>query len=122
MKTNSPATLLRFYLSNTDKFRHAPLSDVIVFAGKRFGLSGATVIKGSMGYGSSHVIYSSRLWEITEKLPVIVEFIDETEKIQGFLSSITPWLDKINSGLLVTSQPLEVVMIKKGSKKNFGLK
>lgn len=118
MKTNSPAKVLRFYLSNTDKFRHTPLSDVIVFAGKRFGLSGATVLKGCMGYGTSHVIYSSRLWEVTEKLPVIVEFIDETEKIQEFLSSVTPWLEKINSGLLVTTQPLEVVMIKKGSKRN----
>ena len=40
---------------------------MIVFAAKRYGLAGATVLKGVMGYGSSSVIHSVKFWEITEK-------------------------------------------------------
>ena len=37
-------------------------------------------MKGVMGYGSSSVIHSVKFWEITEKLPVVIEIVDEAEK------------------------------------------
>ena len=76
-----PAKIARIYLSNTDKFRHMPLYEAIVFAAKRYGLSGATVLTGVMGYGSTNQIYSKRFWEISEKIPVIVELVDEPESL-----------------------------------------
>ena len=119
METNSEAIRLRIYISNTDKFRHTLLSETLVFAAKRYGLAGATVTKGCMGYGSSSVIHSAKFWEITEKLPVIVEMVDETIKIEQFVNIILPWFDKIPTGCLVTAEKVQVVLFKQGMKKKF---
>lgn len=116
METNTQAVRLRIYISNTDKFRHTLLSETLVFAARRYGLAGATVTKGCMGYGSSSVIHSGKFWEITEKLPVVVELVDEEEKIVRFLKGIKPCMDKIPTGCLITSENVEVVLLKKGKR------
>lgn len=119
MKNNSEAIRLQIYISNTDKFRHTLLSETLVFAAKRYGLAGATVIRGSMGFGSSSVVHSSKLWEITEKLPVVVEMVDEATKIEQFLNIIMPWFDKIPTGCLITADKVRIVLSKQGLKKKF---
>ncbi|HPJ63357.1 DUF190 domain-containing protein [Lentimicrobium sp.] len=119
MKSNSEATRLRFYISNTDKFRHTLLSETLVFAAKRYGLAGATVTKGCMGYGSGSVIHSAKFWEITEKLPVIVEMVDEPTKIEQFVNIILPWFDKIPTGCLITRENVGIAFVKKGKKTFF---
>ncbi|MHC1774949.1 MAG: DUF190 domain-containing protein [Lentimicrobium sp.] len=119
MKNNSEAMRLRIYISNTDKFRHTLLSETLVFAAKRYGLAGATVTRGSMGFGSSSVVHSSKFWEITEKLPVVVEMVDETTKIEQFMNIIRPWFDKIPTGCLITAEKVQVVLFKQGLKKKF---
>ena len=57
METNNEANLLRIFLSSTDKFKQAPLYEVIVFAAKRYRLSGATVLRGVMGFGGSRALH-----------------------------------------------------------------
>ncbi len=110
------AKILRIYLSNTDKFRHAPLYEVIVFAAKRAGLSGATVLKGIMGYGSSSVVHSQKFWELSEKIPLVVEIIDESAKIDAFAEKLTGWMSKIKNGCLVTTENATIILNKKGNK------
>jgi len=117
MEIKGEVKLLRIFISTSDTFKHALLSEMIVFAAKRYGLAGATVFKGTMGYGSSTIIHSSKFWEITEKLPVIVEIIDETEKITQFLERIMPWFDKISTGCLITVEDIKVILNKPGTKK-----
>lgn len=118
METKGKTTVLRIYISNTDKFRHTPLYQVVVYAARRYGLAGATVIKGVMGFGSSSIIRSSHLWDLTEKLPVVVEIVDESEQIERFLKIILPWFEKIRYGALITTNEVDVVLYKKGRKKN----
>jgi len=113
MKNQSEAKLLRIFISSTDKFKHKPLYEVIVFAAKRFGISGATVLKGFMGFGESNEIYSQKLWEITEKLPLIIEIIDESKKIKDFAEYILPYFDKIKHGVMITQESATIVLHKK---------
>jgi PII-like signaling protein len=117
MKPDEKAKRLRIYISSTDKFKHSPLYEVIVYAARRFGITGATVLKGIMGYGASSDICSNKLWEITEKLPLIVEIIDESHKIDSFFESIKPYFDKIEKGHIVTIDETSVVMHRTGNKK-----
>lgn len=117
MKNTVKAKRLRCYVGNTDKFKHSLLYEVIVFAAKRYGLSGATVFRGVMGYGSSSIVHSVKFWEIAEKLPVVVEIIDEKSKIDGFIRSITPWFDVIPKGFLITTEEVQIVMHKHGTKR-----
>lgn len=114
METNSEVRLLRIYLSNTDKFKHTSLSDAIVFAARRYGLAGATVLKGIMGYGSSRIVQSNRFWEITEKIPLVIEIVDDADKIEKFTQIILPWFDKLKYGCLITSEKVDIILYKKG--------
>lgn len=117
MEIKGEAKLLRIFISNTDKFRYTSLSETIVFAAKRYGLAGATVLKGVMGYGSSSKIHSARFWEITEKLPLVIEIVDEAEKIEKFTEKILPWFEKLPYGCMITVEKANIVLQKQGSKK-----
>jgi PII-like signaling protein len=117
MNPGNKAKRLRIYISSTDKFKHTPLYEVIVFAARRYGITGATVLKGIMGFGASSEIYSNKLWEISEKLPLIVEIIDEPHKIDTFFESIKPYFDKIGKGHIITVDETTVLMHKTGIKK-----
>lgn len=117
MKIEGNAKILRIFISNTDKFKHTSIYEVLVFAAKRYGLAGATVLKGSMGYGSSNVIQSVKFWELTEKLPMVVEIVDEADKIDRFTEKILPWFDKLRYGCLITTEEANIVLHKQGTKK-----
>ncbi|MEI7492628.1 MAG: DUF190 domain-containing protein [Bacteroidota bacterium] len=114
METSGEANLLRIFISSTDNFRHKPLYEVIVFAAKRYGLAGATVLKGCMGYGASSMVYSQKLWDISEKMPIIIEIVDDTVKINGFVESILPYFEKVPKGGLITLEKVSIVLHKRG--------
>ena len=110
---------MRVFISSTDKFRHAPLYEVIVYAAKRYDMAGATVLNGSMGFGSSHVVHSRKFWEVSEKLPMVVEIVDEADKIQKFSEKVLlPYFDKIHTGCMITVEDIEILLHKQGRKKN----
>jgi PII-like signaling protein len=116
MNPDDKAKRLRIYVSSTDKFEHKPLYEVIVYSARTEGLTGATVLKGIMGYGSSSEIYSNKLWEITDKIPLVVEIIDKPEKIDSFIEFIKPFFDKSGKGHLITVEETIVILHKSGNK------
>ena len=118
MENHSEAIRLRIVISSLDKINHKPLYEEIVFAAKRFGLAGATVLKGIMGFSESGVIYSRKLFEITEKVPVVIEIIDEPEKIRKFTDTILPLFDKTQHDCMISHEMVTVVMHKKNEKHN----
>ncbi|OJV91955.1 MAG: hypothetical protein BGO34_06785 [Bacteroidia bacterium 44-10] len=119
MEATKKAMMLRIYVSNTDKIKHMPLYEALAFGAKRYGLSGATVYKGLMGYGASSELHSDKFWEITEKIPMIIEIIDDADKIDGFLKKIVPWVKELPKGCLITCQETEIILTKQGKRKKF---
>lgn len=118
MNEQHKARKLSVYISNTDKFRHSSLYEMIVYAAKRYEIAGATVIKGIMGFGTSNVVISSKFWEFSEKISVVVEIIDTSEKIEAFKNEILlPWMEKIRTGCLITEEEVDIVLLKTGSKR-----
>jgi len=117
MKTNTPTALLRIFISSTDNLKQELLCNSIVFSAKNEGLAGATVIKGILGYGASSVIHSYKFWEVTDKLPVIIEIVDEEKKIRNFYETIRPKLESMRYGCLVTIENVEVLLFKSGKNK-----
>lgn len=115
-KTNENSRL-RIYASSTDKVENKPVYEYLVFFAKKKGLAGATVIRGVMGYGASSVVHSSKLWELTEKLPVVIEIIDNSAKILEFYKDVEHVLKKMPKGCLVTLEQVEVLLYKTGENK-----
>ncbi len=118
MKSNTNTSILKIYLSSTDKFRNAPLYETIVFLAKRQKMAGATVLRGVMGFGASSAIASARFWDVSEKLPMVIEIVDEAEKVDNFFSFIKPYLDKVRNGCTVTIEKTNVVLYKAGKIKS----
>jgi uncharacterized protein len=114
MKPDQKAKRLRIYISSTDKFEHKPLYEVIVYSARSFGITGATVLKGIMGYGASSEIYSNKLWEISEKIPLVVEMIDDPEKIEAYIESVKPFFENIGKGHIITVDETTVIFHKTG--------
>lgn len=104
-------------MSSTDKLGHTPLYESIVFAAKEHGIAGATVIKGVMGFGASSEVYSNKIWEISEKVPLIVEIIDTPEKIDAFFELIKTFFIKSGKGHIVTMEETVIMLHKRGGKK-----
>jgi PII-like signaling protein len=52
------------------------------------GVSGATVLKGIAGFGADHHIHSASSVEISDHLPLKVEFIETREKVDELLGKL----------------------------------
>jgi len=75
----------RIYIDNQDKFEGKPLWEEVLIKAKEYGLAGATVFKGVSGIGVRGEIHSFNVWSIAQKLPLVIELIDDEEKIFDFL-------------------------------------
>lgn len=80
--------LLRIYISETDKHGGIPLYEWLVKSAKEHGLAGATVLRGIEGFGAGHKIHSAKILDLSPALPIVIEIIDELEKIEAFLPVI----------------------------------
>ena len=97
--------LLRVFIGDADHHHGRPLHDVIVERARAAGLAGATVLKGSLGFGASSVIHTARVLRLSDDLPVVIEMVDSEEKIDSFL----PVLDELVTGGLVTLERVQVI-------------
>ena len=61
------------------------------------GCSGATVLKGVAGFGADHHIHSANLVEISEHLPLKIEFIETREKVGELLGKLE---EMVGSGMI----------------------
>ena len=119
MKNNSDAFVLRIFIGSTDQFGQTPLYEYIVFQAKKKGIAGATVTKAIMGFGASSVIHSYKFWEVSDKVPLVVELVDEEDKIRTFYDTIRPQLESMKYGCLVTMEKVNVMLYKSGENRMF---
>ena len=91
VKLPSEASLLRIFIGESDKVHGRPLSEIIVEKARELGLAGATVLRGILGFGANSRIHTSKVLRLSEDLPLVIEIVDEEEKINTLL----PELDKV---------------------------
>jgi PII-like signaling protein len=109
MQIKQNANLLRIFIGESDKISSTPVYERIVIEAKKFGLAGSTVLKGIMGFGSSSRIHTTKILRLSEDLPLVVEIVDEIEKIKKFLPILDDIFQKANCGGLVTIEESEVI-------------
>ncbi|MDX9948521.1 MAG: DUF190 domain-containing protein [Bacteroidales bacterium] len=106
--------ILKIYASTTDKIGQKLLYEHIVVLARDKGISGVTVYRGIMGYGLSSQISAPRFWELTEKLPIMIEIIDNNDVINEFYKLIEPDLLNMPKGCLVIVEPVTLRLHKPG--------
>jgi uncharacterized protein len=116
MENYSTAGRLRIYVSSTDQSRQSPLHEFITFQAKKEGLAGVTVFKGILGFGASSIIHSYKFWEISDKVPIVIEIIDQEDKVLSFFEKIRAQLEAMKYGCLATFERTTVLIYKSGKK------
>ena len=117
MELSRDSKLLRIFIGTTDHIEHQPLYEAIIFAAKKNGLAGATVLKGVMSYGASSLIHTAKLMDISVDMPIVVEIIDHEARINDFVGIVSDMMEKANCGGLITLEKAEVLYYK-SKKKN----
>ena len=114
MKLPSDAELLRIFIGETDKRDGRPLYELIVEEARKRGMAGATVLRGTLGFGASSRIHTAKVLRLSEDLPMVIEIVDKHERIAGFL----PDLDKMIGEGLITLEKVRVIAYRHNEKES----
>jgi uncharacterized protein len=106
MTSNENGVLLRAFIGESDRFEGKPLYEAIVQKVRELGLAGATVLRGSEGFGANSVVHKATLLEMSTDLPVVIEIVDAEEKVKTLL----PHLEKMVSEGMVTMEYVVILM------------
>ncbi len=105
MKLPAEAELLRIFIGENDRHHGRPLYEVIVEEARQRGLAGATVLRGTLGFGAHSRIHTAKILRLSEDLPMVIEIVDTPERIAEFL----PALDTMIGEGLVTLERVRVI-------------
>jgi uncharacterized protein len=95
------AVKVTIYLSDTAKHHGVPIYTSILDYLFKHGVAGASVFKGVAGFGTHHRMHSANILEISDRLPVKIEFIETREKIESILEELKK---RTTSGLIEMSE------------------
>ena len=109
MKISGQAVLLRVFVGESDKLGHLPLYEAIVKRARDADLAGATVLKGVLGFGATARIRTQKILDLSSDLPMVVEIVDEEDKITGFQNTLTELFEEAGCGGLVTLENIRIV-------------
>lgn len=98
-------TLMRIFIGESDRWKKQPLHEALIDLFRQEGFAGATVLKGVAGFGAQSVLHTDRLLTLSSDLPLVVEVVENEEKIQGIL----PLLDEMLQGGMVTLEKARVI-------------
>lgn len=109
MEITGQAVLLRVFVGESDKLGHLPLYEAVVRRARDADLAGATVLKGVMGFGATARIRTQKILDLSSDLPILIEIVDEHEKIVDFQSELSDLFEEACCGALVTTEKIRVV-------------
>jgi len=99
MNRTGQAIWLRIYIGESDQWHHKPLYQALVEFFRKEQVAGATVLRGVEGYGAHSQIHAAHILRLSEDLPIIVEVIDDAERIETLLPSVR---EMVRGGLIMT--------------------
>ena len=105
MLTTGKAVKVTLYLSDGAKHHGVPVYSSVLDFLFHSGIAGATVVKGVAGFGAKHRLHSAHILEISDHLPIKVEFIETREKVDEVL----PELEKRAASGLIEIQETTIV-------------
>jgi PII-like signaling protein len=87
------AVLLRIFVGEDDHANGHPLHRLIVERARSARLAGATVLPGPVGFGPSGRVRSDMNVDAGARSPIVVEIIDEEDRIMAFLHELDGLID-----------------------------
>lgn len=81
-------SLLRVFVGEADRHEGIPVYEWLVRQARDHGLAGATVLRGMEGFGAHSRLHTSKILRLSNDLPVVVEIVDTSEKVEAFLDVV----------------------------------
>ena len=106
MLTSGKAVKVTLYLSDGAKHHGVPVYSSTLDFLFHSGIAGATVVKGVAGFGHTHRIHSAHIIEISDHLPIKIEFIESREKVDEILVELEM---RAGSGLIEIQETTVIV-------------
>jgi hypothetical protein len=97
--------LLRIFIGESDSYDGKALYEYIVYKARELHIAGATVIRGIMGYGANSKIHTAKILRLSEDLPIIIEIVDDEEKIKTLL----PYIEESIENGIVTMEKVKII-------------
>jgi PII-like signaling protein len=105
-KFEGERVLMRIHIGESDRWHGKALHEAIVEVLRAEGFSGATVLRGVGGFGGSSVYHTDKLLRMSQDLPIILEVIEDAQRIEQIL----PRLDEMVDGGLITLEKVRVIL------------
>ena len=99
------AVKVTIYLSDTAKHHGVPVYTSILDYLFKNGIAGASVFKGVAGFETHHRMHSANILEISDHLPIKIEFIETREKVEAILEELKK---RTSSGLIEIQETMVV--------------
>jgi PII-like signaling protein len=110
MLQTGKAVKVSIYLSDGAKNHGVPIYTALLDFLFHSGVYGATVLKGVAGFGSTHRIHSAHILEISDHLPIKIEFVESRETVDALLPELER---RTGCGLIEIQETTVVVPAKK---------
>jgi CBS domain-containing protein len=100
------ARRVRIYVNEGDHVGHLPTHLAVMQLLRREGAQGATLFRGIEGFGATGEVHLSHLVDVAGKLPLVVEWIDEADRVERLMPQL---LALVKHGF-ITSDQTEIVL------------
>ncbi len=106
MLSTGKAVKVILYLSDGAKHHGIPIYTSVLDFLFHSGIAGATAMKGVAGFGARHRLHSAHILDLSDRLPIKIEFIDTREKVDAIL----PELESLCGCGLIEVQETSIVV------------
>jgi PII-like signaling protein len=110
MTSRQDGVLVRIFIGEDDRADGKKLHEAIVQKARELGLAGATVLRGSEGFGAHSVVHKASLLEMSTDLPIVIEIVDREEKINALL----PYLESVVQEGMITMEYVVILLYRHG--------
>ena len=102
------------YVGEQVKYHHRPLYEAIIARARDEGLAGATVFRGILSFGMSGRVHSSKILELSQDLPMVIEIVEDEGKIEGFLQVLAALVKDSEAHVHLTREAVESAVVRQG--------
>lgn len=94
MGTRIPALKVSVYICEGESHRGVPLSSAILNFLFYRGIGNAIATRAAAGFGLDHMLRSSDFVEISDRMPVLIQFLDTAEKVNAVMGKLEEMVGK----------------------------
>ncbi|MFZ5928269.1 MAG: DUF190 domain-containing protein [Acidobacteriota bacterium] len=113
MLKRGPARKVTIYINEDAQHHATALHDAIMIYLLNHGVSGATSTRAYAGFGSRHMMHTPKIEVLSQHLPLRIEFIETTEKVEEVLPTLH---EMVSDGVIEVQDTFVVKAARKSPK------